>query len=151
MEAINKSKNTSNIETLRAAFNIFDKNGDNSIDLSELKDLIMVADPNVTEEEVEKMMAEVDEDNNGRLDFTEFCDLMSRKLVDAREEDIIREVFSIFDKDNDGFISPAELRHLMSCMGENLTDREIEDMINVADSNGDGLIDYKEFAVLLKE
>jgi Ca2+-binding EF-hand superfamily protein len=63
MEAINKSKNTSNIETLRAAFNIFDKNGDNSIDLSELKDLIMVADPNVTEEEVEKMMAEVDEDS----------------------------------------------------------------------------------------
>ena len=41
--------------------------------------------------------------------------------------------------------------HIMTCMGEKLTESEITDMIEAADSNGDGQIDYKEFVALLQE
>ena len=40
------------------------------------------------------------------------------------EEDII-EAFRVFDKDGNGTISAAELRHVMTNLGEKLTDEEV--------------------------
>ena len=55
----------------------------------------------------------------------------------------LRETFRIFDKDDDGFISVDELRHIMQSLGEKLTDNELDDMIGEADSDKDGLINYQ--------
>ena len=46
----------------------------------------------------------------------------------------------VFDRDNNGFISAAELRHVMISIGEKLTDDEIDEMIRQADHDRDGLI-----------
>lgn len=47
----------------------------------------------------------------------------------------------VFDRDNNGFISAAELRHVMTSIGEKLTDDEVDEMIREADQDGDGRID----------
>jgi hypothetical protein len=51
------------------------------------------------------------------------------------------EAFKVFDRDNNGFISAAELRHVMTSIGEKLTDDEVDEMIREADQDGDGRID----------
>ena len=66
---------------------------------------------------------------------------------DAEEE--IKEAFRLFDKDGNGFISGAELRHVMTCIGEKLTEGEIEDMLHVADVDGDGMINYEGKHIVL--
>jgi len=57
-------------------------------------------------------------------------------------EEEIREAFRVFDKDGNGFISAAELRHVMTNLGEKLTDEEVDEMIREADIDGDGQVNY---------
>lgn len=74
-------------------------------------------------------------------DLAEFLTMMARKMKDTDSEEEIREAFKVFDRDNNGFISAAELRHVMTSIGEKLTDDEVDEMIREADQDGDGRID----------
>ena len=51
--------------------------------------------------------------------------------------------FTVFDKDNKGSISPDQLRVVLSNLGENMTDEEIDDIVLEADTDGDGEIDLE--------
>ena len=64
--------------------------------------------------------------------------MMARKMKDTDSEEEIREAFRVFDKDGNGFISAAELRHVMTNLGEKLTDEEVDEMIREADVDGGG-------------
>lgn len=57
---------------------------------------------------------QVDADGNNSIDFPEFLTMMARKMKDTDSEEEIMEAFKVFDKDNNGQISAAELRHVMS-------------------------------------
>nr|CAB3464869.1 unnamed protein product [Digitaria exilis] len=100
---------------------------------------------NPTEAELQDMINEVDADGNGTIDFPEFLNLMARKMKDTDSEEELKEAFRVFDKDQNGFISAAELRHVMTNLGEKLTDEEVDEMIREADVDGDGQINYEEF------
>lgn len=89
------------------------------------------------------MINEVDADGNGTIDFPEFLTMMARKMKDTDSEEEIKEAFKVFDKDGNGFISAAELRHVMTNLGEKLTDEEVDEMIREADIDGDGQINYE--------
>lgn len=86
---------------------------------------------------------EVDADGSGTIDFPEFLTMMARKMNSADSEEELKEAFRVFDKDGNGFISAAELRHVMTNLGEKLTDDEVEEMIREADIDGDGQVNYE--------
>ncbi|PRD17711.1 UNVERIFIED_CONTAM: Calmodulin [Trichonephila clavipes] len=71
--------------------------------------------------------------------------MMARKMKDTDSEEEIREAFRVFDKDGNGFISAAELRHVMTNLGEKLTDEEVDEMIREADIDGDGQVNYEDY------
>ena len=58
------------------------------------------------------------------------------------EELDLKECFAVFDKDGNGYITRDELKNAMANLGEKLSEKDIEDMINEADTNKDGCIDY---------
>ncbi|KAF9818441.1 hypothetical protein IEO21_02790 [Rhodonia placenta] len=97
---------------------------------------------NPTEAELQDMINEVDADGNGTIDFPEFLTMMARKMRDTDSEEEIKEAFKVFDKDGNGYISAAELRHVMTNLGEKLSDNEVDEMIREADVDGDGQINY---------
>lgn len=92
---------------------------------------------------------QIDADGNGTVDFPEFLTMMARKMKDTDSEEEILEAFKVFDKDGNGFISAAELRHIMTNLGEKLTDEEVDEMIREADIDGDGQINYEEFVKMM--
>ncbi|XP_039683274.1 calmodulin-2/4 isoform X2 [Medicago truncatula] len=119
------------------------------ITIEELGTAIRSLDENPTLEVLQIMMNEVDTDRNGTIEFREFLNLMARKLKESEAEEEFKEAFRVFDKDKDGYISPSELRSVLSTIGEKVTDEELEQMIKTADLDGDGLVDYQEFVRMM--
>ena len=95
------------------------------------------------------MIAEVDSNGSGTIDLQEFLGLMARRMKDTESEEELREAFRVFDKDQNGFISAVELRHVMTNLGEKLSDEEVGEMIREADVDGDGNINYDEFVKVM--
>ncbi|KAH0506469.1 Calmodulin-beta [Microtus ochrogaster] len=75
------------------------------------------------------MINEVDADGNGTTEFPEHLTMMARKMKEADSEEEIREARCVLDKDGNGYVSAAELRHGMTNLGEKLTDAEVDDTI----------------------
>ena len=91
------------------------------------------------------MVKEVDADGSGDVDFAEFLAMMLRKIDEADVVKELRNVFSVFDKDSSGTIDLEELRTAIRAIGEALTDEDIETCMELADTSGDGEVDYDEF------
>lgn len=70
-------------------------------------------------------------------------------MKDTDTEEELIEAFKVFDRDGNGLISAAELRHVMTNLGEKLTDEEVDEMIREADIDGDGHINYEEFVRMM--
>ncbi|KAK9218651.1 hypothetical protein WN943_007288 [Citrus x changshan-huyou] len=119
------------------------------ITIEELAVAIKSLDQNPTEEELRNMISEVDVNGNGTIEFGEFLNLMARKMKENEAQEELKEAFKVFDKDQDGYISPNELRHVMMNIGEKVTDEELEQMVREADLDGDGQINYEEFARMM--
>jgi len=137
------------IAEFKEAFSLFDKDGDNTITTKELGTVMRSLGQEPTEGELNDMINEVDANGNGTIDFEEFLEMMARKMKETDTAEEIRQAFRVFDKDGNGFISSAELRHVMTNLGERLTDEEVEEMIREADCDGDGQINYEEFVYMM--
>ncbi|XP_060135742.1 calmodulin-like protein 5 [Zootoca vivipara] len=144
-EAMAEHLSEEQIAEFKEAFLIFDKDGDGAITTKELGTVMRSLGQNPTEAELKEMIDKLDADGNGTVDFPEFLSLMARKIQNSDGEEEIRNAFRVFDKDGNGYVSAAELRHIMTNLGEKLTDEEVEDMIKEADVDGDGQVNYEEF------
>ncbi|CAM0949058.1 unnamed protein product [Alopecurus aequalis] len=96
----------------------------------------------------------INADGNGTIEFAEFLALMTRQREAANDDgsadEELREAFRVFDRNHDGHISKAELRHVMISLGEKLTDEEVEGMIAEADLDGDGQVNFDEFVRMMR-
>lgn len=64
---------------------------------------------------------------------------------DDPDEQRTQEVFNVFDRNGDGLIDAADLKELMSYLGEELSNDDANYMIQAADNDGDGKINYHDF------
>lgn len=137
------------IAEFKEAFQIFDKDGDGSITTKELGTVMRSLGQNPSDEDLQQMIAEVDQDKSGTIDFREFLGLMAKKMKETDTEEDLIEAFKVFDRDGNGLISAHELRFVMSSAGERMSETDIDEMIQEADTDGDGYINYKEFVRIM--
>ena len=137
------------IAEVKEAFSLFDRDGDGSITSKELGTVMRSLGQNPSEAELQDMINEVDVDGNGSIDFPEFLSLKKKKMKDTDTEEELVDAFRVFDRDGNGLISAAELWHVMTNLGEKLTDEEVDEMIKEADLDGDGHINYEEFVWMM--
>jgi len=140
--------NEEQIEEVKEAFALYDKNGDGTITTKALISVMRSLGKNPTEDETEDLINEVDLDGNGVIDFIEFLEMVAKMTQDVDET--IKEAFFIFDADGSGSISTDEFREVMTSQGAKLSSSECNEIINEADRDGDGEINLEEFVNLLK-
>ena len=118
----------------------------------------------IADEELLEMVRDVSEDKMyDTIEFNEFLQMMSKQQRKGLSQDTLKDAFRyrirvhlellqnhynvskfsrIFDKDDDGFISVEELRSIMKNLGDKMTDEELDEMLDTADTKHDGLINY---------
>lgn len=62
-----------------------------------------------------------------------------------------KAVFDLFDKNGDGSISASELGKVLRAMGQNPTEKMIEETLKKFDKDGDHVIEYEEYLEMLKD
>merc|ERR1712156_12951 len=137
------------IKKYKAAFNKFDSDKDGVINGKELGKILRYIGQNPTEAEVQEMIEDADKDGTGTLDIIEFLQMMREKVKEQNKEDEIKEAFTVFDVDGNGYIDRRELALMMRFIGEPVSQEEIDDILDEADKDKNGLIDYTEFADMM--
>ncbi len=149
-------------QEIKEAFDLFDTDGSGRIDAKELKVAMRALGFEPKKEEIKKMIADVDKDGTGVIEYQDFLDLMTVKMVTLSETILtpqaerdpleeIRKAFKLFDDDETGKISLKNLRRVAKELGETMTDEELQEMIDEADRDGDGEISEEEFIRIMKK
>ena len=133
------------------AFDLFDTDGSGTIDAKELKVAMRALGFEPKKEEIRKMIADADRDGSGVIDFPEFLDMMTQKMAERDPREEMLKAFRLFDDDESGKISFKNLKRVAKELGENMTDDEIQEMIDEADRDGDGEIGEEEFMRIMKK
>ncbi|XP_046336538.2 calmodulin-like [Haliotis rufescens] len=149
------------IKDFTNAFKEFSGKDEGTIATEKLGAVLTKLNLDLSDVELKEMISEGDPDGKGTLDLPQFLNMMSKKLneeedeededeEDEDSEEEYRAAFRLFDKDGDGSISATEVKAFLINMGENWTEEEIDDMINEADADGNGEVDYEEFVKMMK-
>ncbi|KAF3615880.1 Caltractin [Capsicum annuum] len=133
-------------QEIREAFELFDTDNSGTIDAKELnvamRLMYRVPPPvcievlipcNDQHKEINRMIAEVDKDGSGAIDFDEFVHMMTAKFGERDTKEELMKAFHIIDQDKNGKISFADVQRIADELGERFTDREIKEMIEEAD------------------
>nr|GMD53158.1 probable calcium-binding protein CML18 [Ipomoea batatas] len=134
---------------LREIFRSFDINNDGSLTQLELGSLLRSLGLKPSSDQLETLIQKADKNNNGLVEFSEFVALVAPELLPAKSpytEKQLKQMFRMFDRDGNGFITAAELAHSMAKLGHALTAEELTGMIREADTDGDGRISFQEFS-----
>ena len=133
------------IEEIKEAFDLFDTDGSGQIDPKELKAAMQSLGFEAKNQTIFQMISDLDKNKNGTIDFEEFLDMMTARMSDKDTREDIDKVFRLFDDDNTGTITLKNLKRVARELGETMTDEELQEMVDRADSNGDGAVTADDF------
>ena len=147
-------KSFGNAANAKSAFSKFDTDGDAEITFNELKNGM---GSNFSEAEIKSVFALGDTDQDGTISYLEFAKLMIPSATDVlgkfwkcfRDVKVVRQAFKQFDIDGDGRITKQEVAQGMNKSGRAFTMEDIETLFVLADKDGDGQIDFTEFALIM--
>ncbi|XP_033829972.1 uncharacterized protein cetn2 [Periophthalmus magnuspinnatus] len=138
-------------QEIREAFELFDTDGSGLIDVKDLKVALRAMGFEPKKEEIKKMINEVDKEGTGKITFTDFLAVMTQKMAEKDSKEEILKAFKLFDDDETGKISFKNLKRVAKELGENVTDEELQEMIDEADKDGDGEVSQQEFLRIMKK
>jgi len=81
----------------------------------------------------------------GRIDYNDFQSLIVKKMLADEPKFEVMKLFQHFDRDNSGVISFKNLKEVSQELGQDMTDEEIQEMIDDADVQGIGAVCQQDY------
>ncbi|KAE8654748.1 putative calcium-binding protein CML25 [Hibiscus syriacus] len=137
------------LQEIEGVFKKFDPNGDGKISASELGSILKSLGQRPSDEELDDMIREFDGDGDGFIDFHEFIELNTKGIDYEEVLENLKDAFSVYDIDGDGSISAEELHEVLQSLGDECSIAECRKMISGVDNDGNGMIDFEEFKLMM--
>lgn len=148
------------LEDLKAAFALYDKDGDGVVTTVEFASTLKGFGVDIRGTAFEDLIQRADDDHNGSIDFDEFVNMMTmnrhthtveeEEPLDPEEERLI-QAFKEYDENGDGYITVEEFHRALTRAGQKVTLGDVEKLVSKVDKDGDGVISFMEFALFAKK
>ena len=147
---VGTAKALTTMEPLRAfqEFQVEDPRGD-YIPQQLLLTALHFCDLNPPVSQLDALVAEVDTDGSGRIEWEEFRTYCAKFDDTKVNEAELRATFAMYDVDGSGYLDHDEFRAVLRSGKEKLSNREVQRAIELCDEDGDGQIDYEEFVNMI--
>jgi len=145
---VGQSLSPEELRGLKELFRSIDKDGSGSITPHELRDALAAWEHRIPEGELAQLVAVADVDCSGTIDYNEFV-AATAHVSRLEREDVLMRAFRALDLDKSGAISAGELRQALEKFG--LGGDDADALLASADKDGDGKLDFDEFAALMRE
>ena len=127
---------------LKDIFYLVDQDKDNKIDTNEVGVTLRALGIYLSQEDISQITKEIDPSGCGKVTYEQFKDLYITKLSTNKKVNDLVKAFKSFDKENKGVINLNELKHGLTVLGEPLSDYEIELLMEEANCDENGNVDY---------
>ncbi|XP_063069522.1 myosin light chain 1, skeletal muscle isoform [Engraulis encrasicolus] len=136
------------IEDFREAFSLFDRLGDNKVAYNQIADIMRALGQNPTNKEVKLILSDPSPEDmeKKRIEFEQFLPMLQTVINNPNKagfEDYV-EGLRVFDKEGNGTVMGAELRIVLSTLGEKMNEKEI-DALMAGQEDENGCVNYETF------
>ncbi|RZF38194.1 hypothetical protein LSTR_LSTR005555 [Laodelphax striatellus] len=137
------------LDLCKKAFNAFDHDKKGAISTESIGTILEMLGKKQTDRNLRDIIGEFDIYGTGELDFDDFCKLASRFIVEEEDmaaiEQELREAFRLYDKEGYGYITTDVLREILLELEPDMSDEDLDNMIDEIDADGSGTVDFEEF------
>lgn len=159
VKGVEKISDELRTQIMLASFRAADQNANGTLSRPEVGSLMRKLVCTIKFSEVEAMMKVADVDKDNQISYAEFVKWLPthapetvRKAIASSlntNQDVLKAVFRVWDKNGDGSISATELRRVLQSAIPNFSTRQVNVLIDVMDKDDDNAIDYQEFVDFL--
>mmetsp|Transcript_34212 Transcript_34212/g.41920 ORF Transcript_34212/g.41920 Transcript_34212/m.41920 type:complete len:191 (-) Transcript_34212:1100-1672(-) len=142
------------LDEIKEAFQLFDTQQTDKINIREIKATFRALGFQLKKADVRSLISEHDIPVGRQREyvtFDEFVRMASPRIAARDPYEEIRQIFALIDEDGTGGISFRNLKAVALELGENYSDEELQEMINEADRDGDGVINEDEFYRVMRK
>lgn len=127
----------------RDAFKLFDKNEDGVIDFNEFLEVTRSIGMESKPESIKLIIDTIGSDN--KVTFPQFLAVMTGKMKNMDSKKDVLKAFKVFDEKGNGMIRAGQLKHLLRTFYSVMSVAECDSLINEANPNEEGNINYVAF------
>ncbi|KAI8610972.1 hypothetical protein BC830DRAFT_699212 [Chytriomyces sp. MP71] len=138
---------------IREAFHLFDTDGSGSITNKEWRIAMKAMGFEPTKEENKLMLAEMDKDGSGTIDYDEFLAMITKRLVGNMAKVEMQKLFHVIREALNVprmRINATYIKNIADMVEEDFTAEEIKEMVEEADKDNDGEITEDDFVRLMR-
>nr|XP_027232651.1 troponin C, isotype gamma-like [Penaeus vannamei] len=150
----NQSISEEKLQIIRKTFAMFDQEKTGFVPTNKITGILNTLDLKFSEEDVRLKIKAIDPNKEGKLNFTNFMNILSAYMVDDDDDDEamyqeLKEAFRLYDRGGDGYITTATLKEILKELDNKLSNEDLDGIIDEIDEDGSGTVDFDEFMEMM--